>query len=72
MPTFPVFIIHGTEDKVVPIEANSHALEQHYRDAGKQDLITVRRVEGQGHNYWQGFFQCQELVDFLIEKSLAN
>ena len=21
----------------------------------------------QGHNYWEGFFRCQELVDFSIE-----
>ncbi|MEL6110382.1 MAG: sulfatase-like hydrolase/transferase, partial [Planctomycetota bacterium] len=68
----PVFIIHGTEDKIVPIEANSLALEQAYRDAGKASLITVERVEGQGHNYWPGFFQCQELVDFLIDRATGD
>jgi hypothetical protein len=22
---------------------------------------------GQGHTMWEGFFRCQELVDFVIE-----
>jgi len=22
---------------------------------------------GQGHNMWEGFFQCQELVDFVLK-----
>ena len=24
---------------------------------------------GQGHNMWTGFFQCQELLDFLIARA---
>ena len=23
-------------------------------------------IEGQGHNMWSGWFECQELVDFAI------
>ncbi|MEC5128180.1 sulfatase-like hydrolase/transferase [Verrucomicrobiales bacterium BCK34] len=62
----PVFIIHGTDDKVVPLAENSGALESIYENAGKGDLITVLKMEGQGHSFWPGFFHCQELVDFLI------
>ena len=28
--------------------------------------MTLKIATGQGHNYWRGFFECQELVDFVI------
>ena len=65
----PVFIIHGTDDKVVPIAANSEALEKVYAENDAAKLIHIIKAEGQGHSFWPGFFTCQELVDFLIEKS---
>ncbi|YCM44209.1 sulfatase-like hydrolase/transferase [Verrucomicrobiaceae bacterium 227] len=68
----PVFIIHGTDDKVVPLAKNSAALEAAYHANGSKDLIKLLRIEGQGHNFWPGFFQCQELVDFLIAKAQEN
>lgn len=68
----PVFIIHGTDDKVVPIKQNSAALEQAYKEAGASDLIQVLRAEGQGHSFWPGFFTCQELVDFLIKTATKS
>jgi arylsulfatase A-like enzyme/pimeloyl-ACP methyl ester carboxylesterase len=68
----PVFIIHGTDDKVVPIGANSEALEKAYAANDAADLIHVIKSEGQGHSFWEGFFTCQELVDFLIEKANAG
>lgn len=67
----PVFIIHGTDDKVVPIGPNTEAVEKAYAENGAADLIHVIKPEGQGHSFWEGFFHCQELVDFLIEKSKA-
>ncbi len=65
----PVLIIHGTDDKVVPIAENSAALEEAYKSQGAADLVTLIRAEGQGHSFWPGFFHCQELVDFLIQKA---
>ncbi len=65
----PVFIIHGKDDKVVPLEKNSAELERIYAANDAADLIEVIKIEGQGHNYWPGFFQCQELVDFVIEQA---
>lgn len=62
----PVFIIHGTDDKVVPLAENSAKLEELYEAAGAGDLINVMKVEGQGHSFWPGFFNCRELVDFVI------
>ncbi|MEQ9411295.1 MAG: sulfatase-like hydrolase/transferase [Fuerstiella sp.] len=63
----PVFIIHGTDDTVVPLEANSAELQRLYEQHDAGELITVLRAEGQGHSFWPGFFHCQELVDFLIK-----
>lgn len=68
----PVFIIHGTEDTVVPLDANSGKLEMIYEAAGAGDVIEVMRIEGQGHNFWSGFFQCRELVDFAVAKAVAG
>ncbi len=65
----PCFIIHGNEDAVVPIEPNSLALQRLYQTAGQAAAIEVLPIAGQGHNYWPGFFRCQQLVDFLIEHS---
>ena len=28
--------------------------------------MTLQIAKGQGHNYWRGFFECQELVGFVI------
>ena len=68
----PVWIIHGKADKVVPLAENSLSLKQAYEAAGAKELITLIEVDGQGHNFWPGFFKCQELVDFLIEKAKAE
>lgn len=31
--------------------------------------MILRVVEGQGHNMWSGWFQCRELVEFVIASS---
>ncbi len=60
----PVLHIHGDVDTVVPLETNSGELAKRYRRLGGEMTLTV--VKGQGHNMWSGWFQCQELVDFVI------
>jgi hypothetical protein len=65
----PVCIIHGDMDTVVPLEPNSGRLEASYRAAGKGDLVRLIVARGQGHNFWEGFFRCQELVDFLVARA---
>lgn len=60
----PMFSIHGDVDKVVPLEANSGAVRDRYRTlSGDMQLIVPA---GQGHNMWPGFFECQELVEFVV------
>ncbi|MFM8413919.1 MAG: alpha/beta hydrolase family protein, partial [Planctomycetota bacterium] len=65
----PVCIIHGDDDQVVPLAPNSLRLKQAYESAGKGDLVRLIVAEGQGHSFWEGFFRCQELVDFLIARA---
>jgi predicted esterase len=60
----PIFHIHGDRDTVVPLEKNSGELAKRYRQLGGP--ITLKVIESQGHNMWPGWFQCQELVDFII------
>jgi len=68
----PVCIIHGDSDKVVPLEENSAALLKRYTQAGSEDSVKLIVAKGQGHNFWEGFFHCQELVDFGIRHSKAG
>ncbi|MGI9241539.1 MAG: alpha/beta hydrolase family protein [Verrucomicrobiales bacterium] len=66
----PIFHIHGDQDKVVPLEANSTALIDRYKKLGGPAELKV--APGQGHNMWRGFFECQALVDFLIANATGK
>ena len=68
----PVYLIHGDQDVVVPLEANSGAFQKIYADAGVNDLVTLNVAPGQGHNYWEGFFRCEPLIEFAIERARAG
>lgn len=63
----PIFAIHGDVDTVVPMEANSGEMRRRYEALGGKMQLVV--PPGQGHNMWQGFFECQELVDFVIARA---
>jgi len=60
----PIFHIHGDTDNVVPLKDNSALLASRYRELGGS--MRLRIPPGQGHNMWEGFFQCRELVEFVI------
>jgi predicted esterase len=66
----PLFAIHGDIDKVVPIETNSGEMRKRYEALGGEMQLII--PAGQGHNMWSGFFQCQELVDFVIANAKSN
>lgn len=68
----PVFIIHGDQDTVVPLAENSAALADAYRRAGAEAAIELVIAKGQGHNMWEGFFRCQELIDFAISRAKSG
>jgi len=65
----PFCIIHGDQDEVVPLGPNSAELKKRYEAAGKGELVTLIVAAGQGHSFWEGFFRCQPLVDFLIARA---
>ena len=65
----PVLHLHGDRDEIVPLDRNSAALAERYRQHGGEMRLIV--FEGQGHNYWPGWFQSQPLVDFLIAHARA-
>ncbi len=65
----PLFAIHGDVDALVPLAANSRLMKDRYESLG--GTMTLRVPLGQGHSMWPGFFQCQELVDFVKIHALS-
>ena len=61
----PIFHIHGDMDRVVPLDKNSALIKKRYDKLGGP--MTLEVVKGQGHNMWNGWFQSQALVDFVIK-----
>ena len=61
----PIFHIHGDMDKVVPLDKNSAIIKQRYDQLGGPMILEI--VKGQGHNMWNGWFQSQNLVNFVIK-----
>lgn len=67
----PAFLIHGDVDKVVPLRENSAEFVARYQAAGAADSVRLVVAEGQGHNFWPGFFQNEEFVEFVIRCALG-
>ena len=68
----PALLIHGDEDKVVPLKENSAEFAARYKNVGAEGAVRLIVVRSQGHNYWEEFFRCQELVDFAIARARAG
>jgi len=66
----PIYHLHGDSDAVVPLSANSGRLVERYRQLGGQATLNI--VAGRGHDLWPGWFQCQELVDFVVANATGN
>jgi sialidase-1 len=66
----PVLHIHGDQDTAVPLSANSAELGKRYASLGGPVEISV--IPGQGHSMWSGWFQSQELTDFVVVHALAG
>jgi fermentation-respiration switch protein FrsA (DUF1100 family) len=60
----PMFAVHGDTDAVVPYKDNTAVLKERYEAGGGQ--ISVKLIPGEGHKATPAFFECQELVDFVI------
>jgi 6-phosphogluconolactonase len=68
----PALLIHGDEDRVVPLKENSAEFAARYKAQGAEGLVKLIVAKGQGHNFWEGFFRCQELVDFAVTHAKAG
>jgi hypothetical protein len=60
----PMFVVHGDADGTVPYEENTRVLKERYEAGGGQ--IAVKVIPGEGHKVSPSFFECQELVDFVL------
>lgn len=65
----PALFIHGDQDTVVPLKENSAEFKARYKAEGEESLVQLVVAEGQGHNYWEGFFRCPELIAFVIKQA---
>lgn len=61
----PLFMVHGTKDTLVPYEDNTKQIKESYEALGGP--ITVKMIEGKGHQESVEFFNCNELVDFVLK-----
>lgn len=66
----PVFIVHGDSDVVVPYADNSGLLKRRYEAGGGS--VVVKLVPGEGHKVSPSFFECRELVEFVLANCAGN
>ncbi|MEQ2006988.1 MAG: prolyl oligopeptidase family serine peptidase [Limisphaerales bacterium] len=66
----PMFVVHGDADAVVPYADNTKLLQDRYEAGGGQ--ITVKLIPGEGHKVGPSFFECQELVAFVLKHAGAK
>jgi predicted esterase len=66
----PMFVVHGDSDVVVPYDDNTKVLKERYEAGGGK--ITVKVIPGEGHKATPSFFECRELVDFVLAHSGAR
>ena len=50
-------------------EIYGRLLKERYETGGGQ--ITVKIIAGEGHKVSPSFFECQELLDFVLVRSLS-
>jgi len=63
----PIFIVHGNADTLVPYEENGALLKQRYEAGG--GTASVKIIDGEGHKVSPSFFECQELLDFIVKQA---
>ena len=62
----PLFSVHGDKDGTVPYDENTKLLKERYEAAG--GTCEVKIIPGRGHEVSPEFFQCRELVDFILKQ----
>lgn len=66
----PIFHLHGDGDRVVPLADNSAIVARRYARLG--GTMVLETVAGRGHDMWRGWFESQELVDFVVTHGRAT
>jgi predicted esterase len=61
----PMFAVHGDSDVVVPYDDNTKLLKERYEAAGGG--VSVKVIPGEGHRATPAFFECRELVEFVLK-----
>lgn len=61
----PMFAVHGDQDKLVPYDLNTKILKERYEAGGGS--IQVKVIPGKGHQVDPTFFNCPELVEFVLK-----
>jgi len=62
----PLFAVHGDSDVVVPYDLNTKLLKERYEAAGSP--MSVKVIPGEGHKVGPSFFECPELIQFVLEQ----
>jgi len=62
----PIFVVHGDADATVPYAQNTGLVKERYEAGG--GAITVKVIPGEGHAVSPSFFECRELIDFVLKQ----
>jgi predicted esterase len=65
-----MFVVHGDADTLVPYEENTRILKERYEAGG--GTITVKLIAGEGHKATPAFFECRELIEFVLKQAGAK
>lgn len=63
----PMFSVHGDKDGPVPYDENTKLVKERYEAAGGDFQLKI--IPGGGHEVTPAFFECQELIDFIVQHS---
>jgi hypothetical protein len=66
----PMFVVHGDADAAVPYPENTGILKARYEAGGGQ--ITVKLIPGEGHKVLPAYFECRELMEFVLQQAQAK
>jgi predicted esterase len=66
----PMFSVHGDKDGTVPYDLNTKLLKERYLAAG--GVFSEKVIPGRGHDLSAAFFECQELVDFVLKHAAVE
>ena len=66
----PMFVVQGDADAAVPYAENTGILKERYEAGGGQ--ITVKLIAGEGHKVSPAYFECRELLEFVLKQAKAK